>query len=100
MISSPDSPGFHKMWNRSGLALAAYIPFYPDCMTTFIADTDVAERPIRIFGGMADDYNPIAPCKAYAERLKAADTRARRLTKYYKEAASERETAMTNDRIQ
>ena len=63
---------FHKMWNRSGLAFAAYIPFYPDCMTTFVSDTDVAERPIRIFGGTADDYNPIAPCKAYAERLKAA----------------------------
>jgi dienelactone hydrolase len=30
------------------------------------------DGPIRIFGGTADDYNPIALCKAYAERLKAA----------------------------
>ena len=63
---------FHKMWNRSGIEFAAYIPFYPDCATTFVADTDVADRPIRIFGGTQDDYNPIALCKAYVERLKSA----------------------------
>ena len=63
---------FDKMWNRSGIEFAAYIPFYPDCATTFVADTDVADRPIRIFGGTQDDYNPIALCKAYVERLKSA----------------------------
>jgi dienelactone hydrolase len=63
---------FHKMWNRSGVEFAAYIPFYPDCATTFVSDTDVADRPIRIFGGTLDDYNPIVLCKAYMERLKAA----------------------------
>ena len=63
---------FHKMWNRSGIEFAAYIPFYPDCMTTYIGDTEVADRPIRIFQGAADDYNPVAPCKAFVARLKAA----------------------------
>jgi len=63
---------FHKMWNKSGIEFAAYIPFYPDCATTFISDTDVADRPVRIFGGTLDDYDPIALCKPYAERLKAA----------------------------
>jgi dienelactone hydrolase len=63
---------FHRMWNRSGVAFAAYIPFYPDCMTAFIDDTDVADRPIRIFGGTADDYNPIARCKDFMGRLHAA----------------------------
>lgn len=63
---------FHRMWNKSGIEFAAYIPFYPDCATIFISDTDVADRPIRIFGGSVDDYNPIALCKAYVERLKAA----------------------------
>lgn len=29
-------------------------------------------RPIRIFGGLADDYNPVAACKAYVERLRVA----------------------------
>ncbi len=63
---------FHRMWNKSGIEFVAYIPFYPDCATTFISDTDVADRPIRIFGGAPDDYNPIELCKAYVTRLKAA----------------------------
>ena len=63
---------FHKTWNKSGVEFAAYLPFYPDCATTFVGDTDVANRPIRIFGGTPDDYNPIALCKPYVERLRAA----------------------------
>lgn len=63
---------FHKLWNRSGLQFAAYIPFYPDCSTTYQADTDVAARPIRIFHGAPDDYNPVKSCKAFVERLKIA----------------------------
>jgi dienelactone hydrolase len=63
---------FNRMWNRSGIEFAAYIPFYPDCATTYVSDINVADRPIRIFGGTQDDYNPIMLCKAYVERLKAA----------------------------
>jgi len=63
---------FHETWNRSGVDFAAYLPFYPDCMTTYIADTDVAARPIRIFQGTSDDYNPMAKCKSFVERLRAA----------------------------
>jgi dienelactone hydrolase len=63
---------FQALWNRSGVEFSAYVPFYPDCAITFVADTDVADRPIRIYGGTHDDYNPIALCKAYVERLKAA----------------------------
>ena len=63
---------FHGLWNRSGAEPAAYVAFYPDCVTTFISDTDVADRPIRIFGGTLDDYNPISKCRAYVERLQAA----------------------------
>jgi dienelactone hydrolase len=62
---------FHKMWNRSGVEFSAYVPFYPDCATTYMSDTDVADRPIRIFGGTPDDYKPIVLCKSYVERLKA-----------------------------
>jgi dienelactone hydrolase len=62
---------FHQMWNKSGIEFAAYIPFYPDCMTTYIQDTDV-NKPIRIFHGTPDDYNPVATCRKYVERLKAA----------------------------
>lgn len=63
---------FHKLWNKSGAEFAAYLPFYPDCATTYIDDTDVADKPIRIFHGAPDNYNPIASCKAFVARLQAA----------------------------
>ncbi|WP_426442283.1 dienelactone hydrolase family protein [Bradyrhizobium genosp. P] len=63
---------FNKLWNKSGVRFAAYIPFYPDCSTSYATDTEVAARPIRIFHGTPDDYNPVASCKAYVARLEAA----------------------------
>ncbi len=63
---------FNRLWNKSGLQFAGYIPFYPDCSTTYLGDTEVAARPIRIFHGTPDDYNPVASCKAYAARLQEA----------------------------
>jgi dienelactone hydrolase len=63
---------FHQRWNRSKVDFAAYLPFYPDCGITFTSDADVVDRPIRIFGGTLDDYNPLSRCKGYVERLRAA----------------------------
>src|SRR6267142_745408 len=63
---------FNRLWNKSGVEFAAYVPFYPDCMTTYISDTEVADRPIRIFVGTLDDYDPISVCKAYVQRLRTA----------------------------
>jgi dienelactone hydrolase len=63
---------FQKLWNKSGLQFAGYIPFYPDCATTYNTDTEVADRPIRIFHGAPDDYNPVASCEAFVARLKQA----------------------------
>lgn len=63
---------FQKLWNKSGAQFAAYIPFYPDCSTSYATDTEVAARPIRIFHGTPDDYNPVASCKAYLARLQQA----------------------------
>jgi dienelactone hydrolase len=63
---------FQKMWNRSGIDFAAYVAFYPDCATTYRQDTDVAKRPIRIFHGTPDNYNPVSTCKAFVDRLKQA----------------------------
>jgi dienelactone hydrolase len=63
---------FNKLWNKSGVQFAGYIPFYPDCSTTYATDTEVAARPIRIFHGTPDDYNPVASCKAYVTRLQQA----------------------------
>jgi dienelactone hydrolase len=63
---------FHRLWNKSGADFAAYIPLYPDCSTTYLDDTAVVAKPIRIFHGIADDYNPMPSCKRFVERLKAA----------------------------
>src|SRR5258705_885455 len=63
---------FQKLWNKSGAQFAAYIPFYPDCSTTYDNDTDVTSRPIQIFHGTPDDFNPVASCKAYLTRLQDA----------------------------
>ena len=62
---------FQQMWNPRA-AFAAYIPFYAGCFSTLIGDTDVSAVPIRQFHGAADDYTPVAPCRAYFERLRAA----------------------------
>ena len=56
----------------NNLRFAAHIALYPDCMTTYRGDTDVADVPIRILHGAADDYNPVAPCRAYVERVRNA----------------------------
>jgi dienelactone hydrolase len=63
---------FNELWNKSGVQFAGYIPFYPDCSTSYANDTEVADRPIRIFHGSPDDYNPVASCKAYVARLQDA----------------------------
>ncbi|MFF9552228.1 dienelactone hydrolase family protein [Methylobacterium fujisawaense] len=63
---------FDAAWNRSGVTPALYLPVYPDCAIRFRDDTALVDRPIRMFGGSGDDYNPAATCAAYAERLKAA----------------------------
>jgi dienelactone hydrolase len=56
----------------NNLRFAAHIAFYPDCMTTYLRDTDVSDKPIRILHGSSDNYNPVAPCRAYVERLTEA----------------------------
>lgn len=63
---------FNKQWNKSELQFAAYIPFYPDCATSYAGENEVAEKPIRIFHGIPDDYNPVANCKPYVQRLREA----------------------------
>ena len=62
---------FQAMWNKSGIKPLAYLPFYPDCGTTYRDDTNVT-GPIHIFHGTVDSYNPIAPCKAFMARLIAS----------------------------
>jgi dienelactone hydrolase len=61
---------FQQMWNPKAV-FAAHIPLYASCSTAFIDDTDVT-GPIRQYHGAADDYVPVAPCRPYFERLRAA----------------------------
>jgi dienelactone hydrolase len=56
----------------NNLKFAAHVAFYPDCMTSYRADTEVTDKPIRVLHGSADDYNPVAPCRSYVERLTQA----------------------------
>jgi len=58
------------MYAQPATQFAAFIAFYPDCTFTYLDDADFAGRPVRIFHGTADNYNPVAPCRAYVERLK------------------------------
>ncbi|QOZ37943.1 dienelactone hydrolase family protein [Bradyrhizobium sp. CCBAU 53421] len=53
----------------NNLRFAAHIAFYPDCTTTYLGDADVSDKPIRMLHGTSDNYNPVAPCRAYAQRL-------------------------------
>lgn len=63
---------FHALWNQSGVQFAAYLPFYPDCSMSYIDETKTGNAPIRIFHGADDDYDPVASCAPYIDRLKAA----------------------------
>jgi dienelactone hydrolase len=62
---------FQQAW-APRVIFAAHIPLYASCNPTLIGDTDVSAVPIRLFHGAADDYVPVAPCRAYVERLRAA----------------------------
>ncbi|HSC87062.1 MAG TPA: dienelactone hydrolase family protein [Polyangiaceae bacterium] len=62
---------FQRMHGPAGQEFAAYLPFYAACGTSYRDDEDVSDKPIRLFHGSADDYNPVAPCRTYVARLKA-----------------------------
>ena len=55
----------------SDVHFAAYVAFYPDCSYTYRDDEDIGAQPVRVFQGTDDNYDPIAPCRTYVERLKA-----------------------------
>lgn len=61
---------FNAAYGSKKARFATYMALYPVCYQ-YSEDEKVDAKPIRIFHGEADDYVPIAPCRDYAERLKA-----------------------------
>jgi dienelactone hydrolase len=62
---------FQRMKASPGIEFAVYLPFYAPCNVRYVEDEDVSSRPIRLFHGEADDWVPVAPCRAYVKRLRA-----------------------------
>lgn len=64
---------FQQLHAQGGSApFAAYAAFYPDCGTEYREGTSVTRAPMLIVHGSADDMNPVAPCRAHVEQLRAA----------------------------
>ena len=58
---------------RANVEFAAYAAFYPTaCNVRLLEETEMARGPVRIFQGAADDWTPIAPCRDWVERRRAA----------------------------
>ena len=72
---------FVKLYAPADVTFAAHIGLFTPCNVRYRDDEDVTVKPIRLFHGTADDYVPIAPCRAYVERLKKAGADAS-LTEY------------------
>jgi dienelactone hydrolase len=58
---------------------AGFLAMYPNCNTTYRDDAVTTGKPILILHGTADNYNPIAPCRAYVDRAKKAGANIRLL---------------------
>ena len=63
---------FQRLHGPEGKGFAGYLVFYPDCRTRYREDEDLADRPIRILHGNADDYNPVDACRDYVQSLRKA----------------------------
>jgi dienelactone hydrolase len=64
---------FNQIWNKSDTVFAAHIPFYADCVTSYIGDTKTTGKPIQMHHGVTDNYNPLSACKDYVAKLKMAN---------------------------
>jgi dienelactone hydrolase len=58
---------------RANVEFAAHAAFYPAaCNVRLLNETAMAPGPVRIFQGTADDWTPIAQCREWVARRRAA----------------------------
>lgn len=58
--------------STDGRTFAAHIVFYPACYISWLEREDITDKPVRIFQGSADDQLPVAACREYVTKLRAA----------------------------
>lgn len=64
---------FERRFLRANLDFAAHAAFYPaGCNAQLLSETDMAPGPVRIFHGTADDWTPLAACRDWVARRRAA----------------------------
>jgi len=63
---------FHKAYGPSQGRIAAYLPFYAGCSFGLVGETELVDAPVRAFHGEADDWVPVAPCRDFIEKARAA----------------------------
>ena len=75
------SSRFRGLYGNAQNRFAAHVGLYTPCNVRYEGDAQVAAVPIRLHHGVVDDYVPVAPCRDYVERLRAAGADAT-LTEY------------------
>ncbi|WP_434774440.1 dienelactone hydrolase family protein [Pseudomonas oryzihabitans] len=64
---------FDKGWKSPDFQFAGYLSFYPDCSITFRDQDKVVAKPMRVYHGLADNYDPYSRCEGYFATLKNKD---------------------------
>lgn len=62
---------FQHLWGDEN-GFKGFFAFYPDCATRYREDTRLQAVPVRVFHGLADDYNGFERCADYVARLQQA----------------------------
>ncbi|MGM3422143.1 dienelactone hydrolase family protein [Pseudomonas benzopyrenica] len=61
---------FDKLWKSQDFQFVGYLSFYPDCSITFREQDRVVAKPLRVYHGLADNYDPYSRCEGYFATLK------------------------------